>query len=176
MKTIPVTLDEQLHYLRLYHLQKHYPELLANAIEKQLSFHDFRAAIIADEVAYHLQKSVEYRLKNARFPVLKTLEQYQWDHPDKIDRQQILSLFRLDFLARNANVIFLGGVGLGKTHLTIALAHQACLTACSVLFVTAVEIVNTLAAAQRAQRLPAELKKYTAPDLLCIDELGYLPT
>jgi DNA replication protein DnaC len=175
MNAVPANLQEQLLYLRLYHLKDHYPELLARATEKTLSYHDFLAEILDAEVAYRFQKSIEYRLKNARFPVTKTLDQYQWDHPQKIHRQQILSLFRLEFIDRHANVLFLGGVGVGKTHLAIALGYQACLKAYSVLFTTAVDIVNSLAAAQHANRFAAELKKYTAPALLCIDELGYMP-
>jgi DNA replication protein DnaC len=69
----------------------------------------------------------------------------------------------------------LGGVGLGKTHLATALGYAACLEGRSVLFTTAVDAINTLSAAQAANRLKAELKKYLAPSLLCLDELGFLP-
>ena len=85
------------------------------------------------------------------------------------------NLFRLAFLETHANVIFLGGVGLGKTHLAIALGHAACLHGHSVLFTTAVDIINTLAAAQAAGGLKRELAKYLNPRILVIDELGYLP-
>ena len=76
---------------------------------------------------------------------------------------------------RRANVVFLGTVGLGKTHLATALGYTACLAGKSVLFATAVDTINTLAAAQAANRLKSELKKYLAPSLLILDELGYLP-
>lgn len=115
------------------------------------------------------------RLKNARFPVPKALEAFNWNWPKKINRAQIQDLFRLAFMENHANVIFIGGVGLGKTHLATALGRQACEQGHTVLFTTAVDILNTLAAAQVTQRLRQELKRYTRPDLLVIDELGYLP-
>ena len=77
------------------------------------------------------------------------------------------NLFRLSFLKDKANVIFMGGAGLGKTHLATALAYEGCLAGHTVLFTTAIDIVNTLAAAQSTHRLKAELKKYISPSLVC---------
>jgi DNA replication protein DnaC len=79
------------------------------------------------------------------------------------------------FLEDHTNVVFIGGVGMGKTHLATALGHHACEKGHSVLFTTAVDIVNTLSAAQATQRLRKELRRYTRPALLVVDELGYLP-
>ena len=95
--------------------------------------------------------------------------------PKKINRMQIQNMFGLGFVADKSNVIFLGGVGLGKTHLTIALGYQACLQGYTVLFSTAVDAINNLVAAQNAGRLKQELKKYAKPAVLIVDELGYLP-
>ena len=100
-------------------------------------------------------------------PVIKTLDQFDWNWPKKINRTQVQNLFRLAFLKEKANVIFMGGVGLGKSHLASALGHAACLAGHSVLFTTAVDIINTLTAAQAAYRLKAELKRYLqARDLM----------
>ncbi len=115
------------------------------------------------------------RVKAARFPVLKTLEQFHWDWPKKINRLQVQNLFRLDFLAQQANVILLGTVGLGKTHLATALGYAACLEGHSVLFANAVDVINQLTAAQKKGGLKSELKKYLHPRLLILDEVGYLP-
>ena len=84
-------------------------------------------------------------------------------------------MFRLDFIANKANVILLGGIGLGKSHLATALGYCACLKGHSVLFSTAIDVINTLAAAQKAACLKQELNKYLKPKLLILDELGYLP-
>ena len=72
-------------------------------------------------------------------------------------------------------MIFMGGAGLGKSHLAAALAYEGCLAGHTVLFTTAIDIVNTLVAAQSAHRLKAELKKYISPNIVLVDELGYLP-
>src|SRR6266576_2745263 len=95
--------------------------------------------------------------------------------PKKINRPQIQNLFRLAFIATQTNVVLIGNVGLGKTHLSIALGHAACLNGHSVLFTTAVDIINTLAAAQSAGRLKREFHRYLKPAVLIVDELGYLP-
>jgi DNA replication protein DnaC len=107
--------------------------------------------------------------------VIKTLEQFKWTWPKKINRLQIQNIFRLQFIENKANVILLGGVGLGKTHLASALGYEACLRGYSVLFASAIDVINTLAAAKKAGTLKLELKKYARPSLLVLDELGYLP-
>ena len=90
-------------------------------------------------------------------------------------RQHHQDLMRLAFLETHTNVIFLGGVGVGKSHLATALGRQACLEGHSVLWVSTIDMINALVAAQAAQRLRQELKKYLSPTLLILDELGYLP-
>jgi len=100
---------------------------------------------------------------------------FQWSWPKKINRMAVQNLFRLKFLEDKANVILLGGVGLGKTHLSTALGYQACLKGHSVLFANAVDVINSLGAAQAANRLKSELKKYLSPSVLLLDELGFLP-
>jgi DNA replication protein DnaC len=127
------------------------------------------------ELNARLDRSIQRKIRLARFPGIKTLEQFQWSWPKKINRMAVQNLFRLKFLEDQANVILLGGVGLGKTHLATALGYQACLKGHSVLFATAVDVINSLAAAQAANRLKAELKKYLSPSVLVLDELGYLP-
>jgi DNA replication protein DnaC len=115
------------------------------------------------------------RIKAARFPLRKDLTGFNWSWPKKINRVLIQNLFRMAFLEDHTNVVFIGGVGMGKTHLATALGHHACEKGHSVLFTTAVDIVNTLSAAQATQRLRKELRRYTRPALLVVDELGYLP-
>jgi len=107
--------------------------------------------------------------------VCKTLDQFQWNWPTKLNRMQVQNLFRLHFIEHAANVIFIGGVGLGKSHLAIALGLAACHQQHSVLFASAIDAVNTLAAAQATGRLKQELRRYVRPQVLILDELGYLP-
>lgn len=161
--------------LKLSYLLEHAESLAQQAGAEQWSHLEYLAALIEGEAHQREDRSVQRRVRHARFPVLKTLDQFDWSWPKKINRPQIQNLFRLRFIEENSNVIFLSQVGLGKSHLSIALAHTACLRGYSVLFTTAVDIINSLSAAQAHGSLKRELRKYLRPRLLLIDELGYLP-
>lgn len=171
----PPLLPDQLSYLKLaYFLDQHRP-LADQAAREHWSPGDYLARLADGEVQQRQEHSLRRRLRAARFPWVKTLEQFQWSWPKKINRVQVQHLFGLGFLENHTNVIFCGGVGLGKTHLAIALAHTACVAAHSVLYVPAVDVINNLAAAQATHRLRVELKKYLTPRILVLDEVGYLP-
>ena len=131
-------LDAQLDALHLAHVKGNYQALATTAAQKQLSHLAYLAELIEGEAARRETRAVERRIKNARFPVLKTMEDFEWTWPKKINRPQIQNLFRLAFIATNTNVVFISTVGLGKTHVSIALGHAACVGGHSVLFTTAV--------------------------------------
>lgn len=169
------TLTEQLHLLQLAFIREHYDALARQAAAESWSYLDYLARLVEGELQRRQDRALQRRLKAARFPLLKTLDQFHWNWPKKINRMQVQQLFRLAFLDTHTNVIFLGGVGLGKTHLATALAYTACLAGHSVLFTTAVDAVNALIAAQAVGRLKTELNRYLKPQLLCLDEIGYLP-
>ena len=168
-------LDAQLHRLQLHHIQSHYHAFATKAAEQQSSHLDYLAQLIEGEATMRENRSIERRIKNARFPVLKSLDDFQWSWPKKINRPHIQTLFRLAFVATQTNIVLIGNVGRGKTHLAIALGHAACLNGHSVLFTTAVDIINTLAAAQAVGQLKREFRRYLKPAILIVDELGYLP-
>lgn len=165
----------QLLYLKLSFFREYHQSLAKEAMEKNWTQLDFLSRLVEGETLRRKDHATRRRLQAARFPVVKTLEQFNWTWPRKINRPQVQNLLRLSFLKDKGNVIFMGGVGLGKTHLATALAYEACLAGHSALFTTAIDIVNTLAAAQSANRLKTELKKYLSPSVLLVDELGYLP-
>lgn len=176
MKPCALTLlRPQLEYLQLRHLHEHCEELAQQAAAQQWPHLDYLQRLIEGEYQRRQQHALERRIKAARFPVLKTLDQFRWDWPKKINQLQVQHLFQLGFVAQKTNAVLVGGVGLGKTHLLLALGYEACQRGHSVLFTTAVDAVNNLVAAQAAQRLKAELKKYLTPTVLLLDELGYLP-
>jgi len=168
-------LNDYLKELQLTWPRQQYQALAEQAVKEHWTHPDYLAHVLEGECHRRRENRILRRVQSARFPVLKTLETYNWSWPRKIDRVHIQDLFRLAFLETHANVIFLGGVGLGKTHLATALAHQACLEGHSVLWASTVDMINTLIAAQAAQRLKPELKKYLTPQLLVLDEIGYLP-
>jgi len=175
MNVTETRLNEQLGALRLLTVQEHYAALASEAAQKQWTHVDYLARLIEGEAQRRQELAIQRRIAAARFPCIKTLDQFDWNWPKKINRTQVQNLFRLAFLPEKANVVFMGGVGLGKSHLASALGYAACLAGHSVLFTTAVDIINTLTAAQAAYRLKAELKRLLAPRILCIDEVGYLP-
>ena len=175
MTNKPRQTDEQLDYLKLRFMRKHYRQLAAEAAGKGWSHQEYAERLIAGEAELRWDNGIQRRVRMARFPVLKTLEQFQWSWPKKINRLLVLQLFKLDFIQGRANAILLGGVGLGKTHLATALGYEACLYGHTVLFVTAIDVINTLASAQATGQLKIALKKYLKPSLLILDELGYLP-
>jgi DNA replication protein DnaC len=168
-------LEQHLKYLKLSFMRDQYQDLAAQAAKKHWSHVDYLEKLTHGEAALRRDRSIKRRIRMARFPVIKTLDQFNWTWPKNINRLQVQNLFRLQFVKNKSNVIFLGGVGLGKTHLASALGYAACLKGYPVLFATAIDIVNTLAAAQAAGRMKQELKKYTRPALLLVDELGFLP-
>lgn len=168
-------LDSQLQRLHLQFIQGNYQTLARKAAEQQRSHLDYLTQLVDGEFTMREMRSIERRIKNARFPVRKTIDDFQWSWPKKINRLQIQNLFRLHFIASRTNVVLIGNVGLGKTHLSIALGHAACMSGHSVLFTTAIDIINTLTAAQSAGQLKREIRRYVNPAVLIVDELGYLP-
>jgi len=168
-------LDAHLKLLSLSFMSANYEALADQAAKEHRSHVDYLASLVEGEAGLRRDHFIERRIRLARFPVIKTLDQFLWNWPKNINRMNVQNIFRLKFLDDKANVIFLGGVGLGKTHLATALGYATCLAGKSVLFTTAIDVINTLSAAQAANRLKSELKKYLGPSVLILDELGYLP-
>ena len=173
--TLTSDVEPHLTYLKLAFIAQHYAPLATQAAQHEWSHVAYLAKLLEGEANMRRDRATQSRLRLARFPVIKTLEQFRWDWPTRINRLQVQHHFHLEFIQAKANLILLGGVGLGKTHLATALGYTACLQGYSVLFASAIDVINTLAAAKNTGRLKAELKKYIKPALLILDELGYLP-
>ena len=175
MKTDIKQLETNLAALRLPFIQEHCRTLATTAARDSMTHLDYLAQLIEGEADLRADRAMARRIKAARLPVIKTLDAFRWDWPKQINRLQVQDLFRLQFVEDKANVIFLGLVGLGKTHLATALAYSACQRGMSVLFTNTIDVINTLSVAQKRGTLKADLRKYTTPSLLVLDELGYLP-
>jgi len=171
----PDSLAQRLAAMGLPFMYENYQDLARTAAEKHWSHLDYLTELINGEAAGREDRSIQRRIKLAHFPVHKTMDQFDWNWPTKINRAQIQNLFRLDFLAQHGNVVFISGTGLGKSHLMTALGYSACARGHSVLFTGAIDIINTLAAHHAAGSIKNALRAYVTPELLCIDELGYLP-
>jgi DNA replication protein DnaC len=151
------------------------PKLAERARAEEWSYERFAQALLATETSARDTHGGEARIKAARFPARKTLEEFDFTFQRSVKKQIIEHLGQLDFLHARENVILLGPPGTGKTHLAIALSMRACLAGQRVLFKTATEWVAHLAEAQRQGRLDGELARLQRIPLLVCDEVGYIP-
>src|ERR671925_989250 len=138
-------------------------------------YETYLAQVLSEEVASRESHGGDARVKAARFPQIKTLDDFDFSFQRSVKRQTISHLAQLDFIVEANNVIFLGPPGTGKTHLSIALGVQAARRGHRVAFATAHEWVQRLDAAQRAGRLDEELERLRRIPLLVCDEVGYIP-
>jgi DNA replication protein DnaC len=135
----------------------------------------YLAACLQREVSARDCHGGEGRIRAARFPARKALEEFDFDHQRSLKRETIAHLGTLDFITAKENAIFLGPPGTGKTMLAIGLGIRACQAGHRVAFATAAEWVARLAAAHQQGRLQAEITKLGRIPLLIVDEIGYIP-
>jgi DNA replication protein DnaC len=151
------------------------PKLADRAREEEWSYEHFAAALLKTEIDSRDSHGGEARIKAARFPAHKTLEEFDFAFQRSLKKTTVLHLGQLDFLHGRENVVLLGPPGTGKTHLAIAIGIRACLAGQRVVFRTATEWVALLADAQRQGRLDDELQRLQRVPLLVVDEVGYIP-
>ena len=168
-------LKRDLEALRLLRILEIYQEVLDQAAREGWSYLKLLAHLVGTEASERAQRSLERRIKRARLPRLKTLEEYDFNFPKKIPKQKILRVFDCDFVANHGNVVFVGNQGTGKTHLLTALGYVACAKGISVRFTRVIDMINELTTTQLAGTLGKSLRAYIQPSLLLLDELGYLP-
>jgi DNA replication protein DnaC len=145
------------------------------AAQRDLDYKDFLVQVLETEWQGRFQRGIEARLRLARFPWIKTLEQFEFDFQPSLDRRQVRELSGLSFVERAHNVVVLGPPGVGKTHLSISLGVKAVEAGYSVLFLTLEQLMTRLMKALHENRLERSLQQLTYPKVLIIDEIGYLP-
>jgi DNA replication protein DnaC len=166
---------QDLAELKLTQIAETYREVLDEAARKNTSLLEVLATLIATEVAARRQRALERRIRQAKLPPRKTLEGYDFTFPKRIPKQQILRLFDCEFVAQHQCAVLIGKTGLGKSHLLNALGYTACEKEISVRWTRAIDMINVLTTAQVNGTLEKKLREYTRPELLLLDELGYLP-
>jgi len=168
-------LDGLLSKLKMEQLTDQLDTVCEEAAKRELDYKGFLAAALSTEWKGRYQRGVQSRVKLARFPWIKTIEQFDFDFQPSIDRKVVRELAGLSFLERAHNVVLLGPPGTGKTHLSVALGMKAVEDGYSVLFLTLESLMTRLIRAKRENRLERSLQQLGYPKLLILDELGYLP-
>lgn len=169
-----MSLEDALRALGLDHAATNLEAAQQKAIARNASPVSLLDHLIREELRAQIEKRAKTALKRAAIFPLTTIDTYDFSYPKQIDRALVNKAATLDFIREKANVVFVGPSGVGKTHLANALGQLACLRGFRVRFVLAADLVNELVASQARNTLARRLTAWAAPDLLLIDELGYL--
>jgi len=175
MITTIESLRSALTTLGLKTIENRLEGILEQAAKKEPSYGDFLLDVLSAEMDERRSRYIRARLQLAHLPYIKTFDQFDFGFQPSIDERQIRELRTLRFVHEASNVVFLGPPGVGKTHLSIALAESAIRSGFGSYFMTAHDLVDDLGRAYREGRLDRRMKVYIAPKLLIIDEMGYLP-
>ncbi len=174
-----MTAIERLHTtltaLGLKAIEARLENALEQAAKQQPSYADFLDELCRSEVDARRSRYLRARLQLAHLPFLKNFEQFDFAFQPSLDERQIRELRSLRFVHEASNVIFLGPPGVGKTHLSVALAEAAIQEGFGAYFKTAHDLVTDLGRAYREGRLDRRMRVYLAPKVLIVDEMGYLP-
>jgi DNA replication protein DnaC len=170
-----IVLDQNLKELSLSIMLSHYPTQVRQAQESGLSYEEFLLSLTEMELRVRGENRLRRRIKEARFPLLKTFEAFNFDAATGLDRRLMRELMSGQYLIHHQNTIFLGKSGTGKTHMATGLGVEACRQGKRVRFTTGCGLVNELIESRSERVLSRLISKYARYDLLIIDELGYVP-
>lgn len=170
-----ILLEHHLKSLRLPTFLKCYQDVADQCRKKGVDYSDYLSQLSEMEVSNRHNRSVQQRIKKARFPTLKTLDSFDFDAVPALNQRAVCELATSDYIERHENIIALGNSGTGKTHVSIALGMAACQRGLSVLFTTAAALVHELLEAREEKQILRLQKKLNTYPLLIIDELGFVP-
>jgi DNA replication protein DnaC len=171
----PPHLAGDLKLLGLPAIGESWGRLAAEAARKRQSHPEYLADLVHLEVTQRRERRIQRWISEARFPVLKTLDGFDFAAQPGLDRDVVLELAQCGFVEEKSNIVLLGPVGTGKTHLAIALGMACCQRERRVLFTTTAELCNTLIEAKQGARLSRKIDSLARYDVLILDELGYVP-
>ena len=171
------TLKEKLSRLRLKTMVQNLEAVLEQAAQKNLQPTAMLHRLVDYELEARRQTAIASRYRQSHLLDKPTLDQFDFHHHrSRLDQKtQILNLFSLDFITQRRNVLLIGNPGTGKTFLAKALIYAACNATIKARFTTAMDMINHLIAAEADHSLVRKLQEYQIPDVLLIDEIGYLP-
>ncbi|RHW29208.1 IS21-like element helper ATPase IstB [Oceanobacillus profundus] len=170
-----LVLDHLTKHLRLPTIARQYRSLAREAEERNLSYEEYLLALLESESQTREENQKQRRLKQATFPVQKTLDTYDFSLMPSLNRNRFITLAKGDFVDKNENIILLGNSGTGKTHLAISLGIEMVQNGYKTKFITASELVEELLMANAEHKLVMFEKKWLKFDVIIVDELGYVP-
>ena len=170
-----VLLDHYLKQLRLPTVLHEYKTVAETCAKEGKNHIDFLLRLCERELLDREQRAAQRRIKSAKFPVLKTLDTFDFAAQPGINKQLIIDLMRGQYLDAQENILFMGNPGTGKTHLATALGHAACAQGKRVLFIPTTSLVTQLLEAREERALERYLKRLAKQQLLILDEFGYVP-
>lgn len=166
-------MNDLLHTLRLSHVEAGLPDLYEQAHLHSLTYESFLRRVLTLEIEGRNLAAQHKRLQAARLPMRKTLEEFDFAFQPSLNERLLWELADLAFVKTHTNIVFLGPPGVGKTHLSLALAVKALEVGYSVLFTTLSHLATDLATAPHVMAQKARLHRYLTPQVLVIDEVGY---
>jgi DNA replication protein DnaC len=173
--TTELLLDHLTKQLRIPTIAAQYRSLAREAEERNLSYEEYLLALLEAESESREENQRQRRLKQAAFPVQKTLDNYDFSLMPSLNKNRFLTLAKGEFVEKKENVIFLGNIGTGKSHLATGLGIEMVKNGYKVKFITAAELVEELLLANEEHKLGALEKKWLKFDVIVVDELGYVP-
>lgn len=170
----PLDVEALLRRLHLPTVRRLYSELAQRAEKEEMSYRDYLALLMAEEVAHRSQTRIQRAVRRAHFPFLKTIDEFDFTFQSSIRLSLLGSYLGPELVTEGRGLIFIGPTGTGKTSLSIAIAYRAIQNGFDALFTTAAELIDDLENATREGKLRTALTKYTHPHVLVVDEVGYL--
>ncbi|MGI6747217.1 MAG: IS21-like element helper ATPase IstB [Anaerovoracaceae bacterium] len=168
-------LEAYLKKLKMPQAAKVYESMAREAVDNNLDYEEYLLGVLEQEIHQRENNRIQRGIRQAAFPVIKTLENFDFKVIPSLNKPKVLKLMQGDYIRKKENIILVGNSGVGKTHIAIALGYEACRQGFKVKFYTAAGLINELLAAQQEYRLSRLEKQWLTPHVVILDELGYIP-